>query len=118
MNAIGEYQAALRSYQTSRASAAEMFKFITTAADSIAHKQVAFLAHFFGVSAPADEVMNVRNEAKNHRYDITKWPSYEDMKTTIESWHLSFNALNNAWHKIPQDEKVGLMHPPKVMQTT
>ena len=100
MNPIGEYQAALRNYQTNRSSAAEMFKIITTAADSIAYKQVAFLAHFFGVNAPADEVMNVRNEAKNHRYDMTKWPSYDHMKTTIESWHLSFKALNNAWAKI------------------
>jgi hypothetical protein len=42
-----------------------MLKFITTVADSISYRQVAFLAHFFGVSPPANEMMNVRNDAKN-----------------------------------------------------
>ena len=70
MNAIGAYQAALRDYIGKRDQAAEMFKLITTAADSISYKQVAFLTHFFGVPAPPDEVMNVRNEARNHRYDL------------------------------------------------
>jgi hypothetical protein len=117
MNAIGEYQTALRNYQTSKSSAAEMLKFITTVADSISYRQVAFLAHFFGVGPPANEMMNVRNEARNHRYDMSKWPSYEDMKEIIGNWHLSFNTLNVAWNKIPPDERVGLVPPPKVMQT-
>ncbi|MEO6843035.1 MAG: hypothetical protein ABI192_20010 [Bradyrhizobium sp.] len=64
MNVIGEYQSALRNYQTNKSSAAEMFKFITTAADSIAYKQVAFLTHFFGVSRPTAHAF-ARAEALN-----------------------------------------------------
>src|SRR4051812_44941208 len=104
-NAITEYQSAARDYQTNRASASEMFKFVTTAADAIAYKQVAFLALHFGVSAPADEVMNVWSEARNQRYDMAKWPSYDEMKSKIEKWHSSFKTLNEAWYRIPQDER-------------
>jgi hypothetical protein len=118
VSTIGKYQAALRDYQAKRDVAADMFRLMTTVADSIAYRQVAFLAHFFGVSPPADEVLNVRNEARNHRYDLTKWPSYEEMKTTVQNWHSSFAALNEAWQQIPQEERTALVAPPKVMRTT
>jgi hypothetical protein len=118
MNAIGDYRAALRDYFGKRDQAAAMFKFITTVAESISYREVAFLAHFFGVSAPPDLQMDVRNEAKNHRYDLTKWPSYDDMLTTVKSWHASFIALNDAWHQIPENERFGLQVPPKVMRTS
>jgi hypothetical protein len=118
MSAIRAYQAALRDYNGEREQAAEMFKLITTTAESISYRQVALLAHFFGVPAPADQANHVRNEAHKHRYDLSKWPSYEDMVATIQSWHVSFSLLNEAWHQIPQDERLGLQPPPKVMQTT
>lgn len=117
-SAITEYQSATREYLADRTSAAEMFKFITTAADAMAYKQIAFLTLQFGVQAPADEVMNIRNDARNHRYDMAKWPSYDEMKSTIEKWHASFKTLNEAWYRIPQDERTALLPPPKMMQTT
>ncbi len=118
MSAIPEYQAALRSYRTNLASADEMFKFIAKVADLISYKQVAFLTHIFNVPSPVDQIHDVRNEAKNHRYDLAKWPSREDMTAIIKSWQASFEALNAAWNKIPHEDKTGIEPPPKVMRTT
>jgi hypothetical protein len=118
MNAIGTYQTALRDYNGKRDQAAEMFKLITTAAESISYRQVAFLAHFFGVPAPANQANDVRAEAHKHRYDLSKWPNYENMQAIVKAWQMSFNALAQAWHQIPENERLGLQPPPNVMRTS
>ncbi len=117
MSTIGTYQAALRDYNGKRDQAAEMFKLITTVAESFSYRQVAFLAHFFGVPAPADQVNQVRAEAHKHRYDLSKWPNHETMLDTIKAWHLSFGALTQAWHQIPENDRIGLQPPPSVMRS-
>lgn len=102
-NPIADYQEARRNFAAAKAHAEEVCKVVTDAG------QVLRNWPWVGISNKADA--NFPTGSKWY-IDATKWPRIDDLTKSMQLAHEAHWALQNAWERIPAQDREGLQSPP------
>jgi hypothetical protein len=115
MATVQDYQEALRKYHAAETAARDMIALIKGVAERFWPAQFpSFLGWQFGIN---DQIPDGQRFDPKANIDLSDWPSVSDMKEKLQAWHAALKRLDQAWHELPRDSRVGFHEPPSRMDT-
>ena len=79
---------------------------------SVASALQTFPAAFMFSNLPSSMPLEVANHRNARTADAKEWPTAEQIQSSLALWHDTRGKMNQAWSRIPIEDRIGLEAPP------